>query len=677
MSNGRERNVSRVVQVCAGAFLGMLCMLVACSESSDPGESLDGSGGMGGSPSTSTGGVPSTVSGTTSPNQFGAATNGVIDPGNGCGPVKTCAELGWECGYTLDDCGREIDCEAEGLVCGANQLCSGAPTKCVDRPGPDCPVCDGLPTCPDEATVTRLEGRVVTPGRTDADIGNQLGVPNAVVYIPVNLPGTTLPAIPTGIPADGTSCDRCEDQMLGDVLVGGITDATGKFVLEGRIPVGIDFMLVVKVGRFRRVITYQLPAEAACTTTTLPTTLPDNPVRLPRSMSDGDQVNIPRIAVSTGQVDAMECVLEKMGIDHGEFSNPGDGGASTARVHLYQGADGGTFGGPGGMGPGGMGPGGFGATTTGAGTTTAGPTTTGGTTGAVATTAATGTTGGTGMGGDGLGARIDDTTSLDEELYGDISRIFQYDIVVADCEGIAWDGTFTERDASGGNVREFVNRGGRMFASHLSFSWLYENGETAYSADDPLATGLGPAADWTTQTDTSDEGEGVISLDRPNASPRIQTFADWMSNEGIAQDPDYTFPIIEPRSQNTGLGDATEEFVYQSDGNERVQQFSFDTPYGAPEGMGCGRVAYSGFHVSVGGGDSPFADVIFPEHCMGDLTDQEKVLLFMLFDLGACVGEVPPSPPCVPLTCAELDTCGRAADGCGNLLDCGACDPPK
>lgn len=664
------RKISALVAACAGAFLGLI--FFACSSDPETGPSLngsDGAGGGGGNASTTMEGASTAT--TNAPPFGGVVTTGLIV---GCGPVKTCTELGWACGYTVDDCGREIDCEAEGLVCGPNQICSGTPTQCVDRPGPQCDVCEGLPECPDENSLTRLEGRVVTPGRSDADVGNQVGVPNAVVYIPVNAPGTALPAIPTGIPDGGTSCDRCEDQNLGDVLVGAITDATGKFVLEGRIPVGVDFMLVVKAGRFRRVITHSLPAEAACQTTSLPTALPDNPMRLPRSMADGDQVNIPRIAVSTGQVDAMECVLEKMGIDHSEFSNPGADGAA-ARVHLYRGAAG-TAGGMG-FGPGGMGPGGMGGpgTTT---TTTAGMTatgTTGGTTNGGTTAATTGGT--TGGASDGLGARIDDMTPQDSDLYGDLSRLYSYDIVVADCEGIAWDGTFSERDASGGNVREFVNRGGRMFASHLSFSWLHENGTAAFSEADPIATGLGPAGTWTTVTDTSDSGSGVISVGRPDASPRIQTFADWMSNEGIAVAPDYTFTITEPRSQNTALGESSEEFVYQSDGNERVQQFSFDTPYGAPEGQSCGRVAYSGFHVSVGGGDSPFADVIFPAHCMGDLTAQEKVLLFMLFDLGACVGDVPPSPPCMPVSCDDLDICGRAADGCGGLLDCGACDPPK
>jgi len=77
-----------------------------------------------------------------------------------------------------------------------------------------------------------------------------------------------------------------------------------------------------------------------------------------------------------------------------------------------------------------------------------------------------------------------------------------------------------------------------------------------------------------------------------------------------------------------------------------------------------------------GPGGSPFEDVTFPNHCGGNLTDQEKVLLYMLFDLGACIGVIPP-PKCEPATCQSLGAkCGNAADGCGNLLDCGPCVIP-
>jgi hypothetical protein len=597
-------------------LLGCAALLAWCACSSHSHSSLVGGGGNAGTQGAGADG-----------GMTGRGTGGdfVFEGYDDCGP-QTCAELGWACGYTLDSCGKVINCADEGRVCAATEICTGGingPTQCVAGGSAACDTCSAIPDCSSAPEKTRLTGRVVSAGRSDADTPNQVGVPNATVYILRNNIVADLPAISSGIPSGGTSCDRCEDQDLGPVLTGAVTDASGNYVLEGEIPVGVDFLLVVKVGKFRRAITHRLPAAAACQTTALPSVLPDNPTRLPRSMSDGLAVNIPHIAVSTGQIDAMECVLEKMGIEQGEFGNFG----SEARVHLYRG-------------------------------------------GATANAPA--------------GARIDANTSYDAELYGALDRLQTYDMVVADCEGQAWDGSneFTQRDTSGASVREYLNRGGRLFASHLSFSWLYENGVQAYAPATPIATGLGSAATWDIDfladgnLDTS--GTGVVSLGRPNASPRIQSFADWMLAEQVTAAPNYDFALTDPRSLATGLGAASEEFVFRRGGNDRTQQFSFSTPYGAPAAASCGRVAYSGFHVAATGGSStPFIDAVFPDHCVGDLTRQEKVLLYMLFDLGACVGGKPLPPPCVPLTCGEAGTrCGFTPDGCGDLLDCGACRPP-
>jgi len=486
-----------------------------------------------------------------------------------------------------------------------------------------------------------LSGRVVTPGRDDANIANQVGVPNAIVYILQTNKPEDLPAITAGIPNGGTSCDRCDEQNFGPVLNGTVTDATGHFTLEEFIPLGKEFLLVVKAGRFRRATKLTLPATAACQKTDLPTTLPDNPTRLPRSMSDGSAVNIPRIAVTTGRVDAIECVLSKMGISTNEFSNPASPVSSgPARINLYRG------------GP------------------EANPT----------------------------GASINAMTPHDSTLYGSASQLESYDILVSDCEGIDWDEGRAERMANGANVRHFVNRGGRMFASHLSFSWLEANGTQTYDPGTSAETGLDASATWSSTLDNANTGIGVISQMRPNTAPRIQNFMDWTVNEKITTAPGYTFNINEPRSTSTMLGTTTEEFVYLQNGTKRTQQFSFNTPYGAPKDSVCGRVAYSGFHVAVasgsgggggggtggmpgggfppGGSGTPFDNVIFPNHCGGDLTNQEKVLLYMLFDLGACIGVIPP-PKCEPKTCATLGAkCGKAVDGCGNLLDCGPCVVP-
>lgn len=618
---------SRRVRLLFGVAVAFAAV-AACGGNSNPQVEPPGGitqGGTAGTP-ISTGGTE-TTGGTTAAGGTGG-TSVVIPPddGGGC-PEITCASLGWACGYTIDECENVIDCAAEGLTCDVTEECTGGidgPTMCVTGGTGVCPVCDGIPDCSTAAQKTMLTGRVITPGRDDTNLANQVGVPNATVYLLRTPTIADLPAIPTGIPAGGMSCDRCEDQNLGPVLAGAITDATGTFTIEEYIPVGIEVVLVVKVGRFRRATTITLPAEAACQTTTLPTTLPDNPTRLPRHMMDGLAVNIPHIAVSTGHIDAMECVLEKMGLAHTEFGNAG----GAQRVNLFRG----------------------------------GPT--------------TGTP-------PGSGARMDDQTPHATALYGDIAAMLGYDLVVADCEGQSWDQQLTERDAQGMNVREFVNRGGRMFASHWSLSWLHENGTVVYDAADPVATGLGPAATWTMQNDNSNTGTGAISVGRPAASPRIQNFADWMVREGVTMAPTYDFSITDPRSQAATLGATSEEFVYRSDETELgVQQFSFNTPYGAPAAASCGRVAYSGFHVAaiddggmMGGGTAPFGDAIFPAHCTGDLTSQEKILLYMLFDLGACIGDTPPPPPCEPGVCGE-DKCGFASDGCGGVLDCGPCRPP-
>jgi hypothetical protein len=533
--------------------------------------------------------------------------------------ARSCAELGWACGLAINECGQVFDCRREGRSCSAFEACVGGidgPTRCLATDD-DCALCGAVPSCAADRP-TRLSGRVVTPGRSDGDTGNQVGVPNALVFIPQSSSVAALPPIGAGIPAGGTRCDRCDERELGPILASAVTDSAGNFTLEGNIPVGQAFLLVTQVGKFRRAVSQQLAANAACGTTALPSALPANPTRLPRSMSDGLAVNLPRVAVSTGRIDAMECVFEKMGIARSEFGNSG----SAARVHLYRG-------------------------------------------GASAATAA--------------GARIDAATPFDGSLYSSLSRLQSYDMVVADCEGTDWDGEhdFEQRAASGANVREYVNRGGRLFASHLSFSWLHQNGTAAYSAGAPIATGLAAAGSWDTSylaagnLDTS--GTGVVSLGRPRASARIGDFAAWMSREGVIGGQNQ-FSITDPRSLVSSLGSASEEFVYRQGGNGRVQQFSFDTPYAAPDAQSCGRVAYSGFHVAAtGGGDSPFVDAVFPAHCAGALTDQEKVLLYMLFDLGACVGDTPVGPACEPQSCPSDGSCGVLPDGCGGRLDCG-CD---
>ena len=96
----------------------------------------------------------------------------------------------------------------------------------------------------------------------------------------------------------------------------------------------------------------------------------------------------------------------------------------------------------------------------------------------------------------------------------------------------------------------YAQSGGHFFATHFSYTWLYQNGTQAYDAANPNGTGLDAAATWEFGDKQSvNTGTGVVSVGRPQASPRIQSFADWMDNEGVAPAPSYGFNIDQPRSQ--------------------------------------------------------------------------------------------------------------------------------
>jgi hypothetical protein len=79
-----------------------------------------------------------------------------------------------------------------------------------------------------------------------------------------------------------------------------------------------------------------------------------------------------------------------------------------------------------------------------------------------------------------------------------------------------------------------------------------------------------------------------------------------------------------------------------------IAHLTFNTPLNPPidpDNGGpqyCGRVVYSDFHVA----NTEATGTNFPSACQsGPLTDQEKALAFMLFDLSSCVQPDSQPPP--------------------------------
>jgi hypothetical protein len=215
---------------------------------------------------------------------------------------------------------------------------------------------------------------------------------NVIVYVP----NTALDPIP-----EGASCDKCGATVSGSPIATALTDETGAFRLAN-VPVGRDIPLVIQVGKWRREI--KVPTVAACTDT--PLTDPAL-TRLPRSRSEG---HLPKMALTTGRADALECLLRKVGIDEAEFT-PED---SPGRVNFFDGYGG---------------------------TNRYAPTLNGGA-----------------------------TFTAAESWWESLNNLRKYDIVLLSCEGTEYpdNKSVTARQA----MQDYLAIGGRVFASHWHNYWI-------------------------------------------------------------------------------------------------------------------------------------------------------------------------------------------------------------
>jgi len=220
-----------------------------------------------------------------------------------------------------------------------------------------------------------------------------------------------------------------------------------------------------------------------------------------------------------------------------------------------------------------------------------------------------------------------------------------YDIVMLSCEGGEQPGPKNGKRAA---LRDYIDAGGRVFATHYHYNW--------FQGDAPAD--LQSVASFSS---TQNAFEDLVDIDQ--TFPKGLALAEWLDFVD-GQSPFGQFDVQDGRRHaqtvDTSLAQIWVRYMLDT------IYFSFNAPIGAMPEMQCGRMVFSDIHVSAGAGDPSDA---FPGACSNNpLTEQEKVLIFMLFDLSSCI--IPDDdPPCPPgqTNCGDPDDpacAGQCVDGC-------------
>jgi hypothetical protein len=304
-------------------------------------------------------------------------------------------------------------------------------------------------------------------------------------------------------------------------------------------------------------------------------------LHLPRSASDGPGAWVPDIAVSTGGLDSLECFLTRIGVDPKEYTN---GASTSGHIHIFQGGVGGSG--------------------------VPGPQMAGG------------------------------SPSSAQALWNSAASLQSYDAVLLSCEG-------AETEAPNPAALEtYLKNGGRVFASHFHYAWFTAAGSPFQTYD------LG-------QFQAGSEQPSDIDAVVDTSFAQGQTFHDWLAQPQVAALIDDKLPIRQSR-QNVRLYNNppvtswlnADSMAEPTTTPGLTEYLSFDITMGE---LFCGRVLYSDFHV--GGASADYGDAlnrlgstrngVVPDGCdlRSNMSPQETVLEYMLFNLPSCTARLRLPPP--------------------------------
>ncbi len=409
--------------------------------------------------------------------------------------------------------------------------------------------CASLPKC--------NPGEHTTATGTVYDPAGKVPLYNVTVYVP----NEALKPL-----TEGASCD-CETSISGAPVVSATTDSKGQFTLTD-VPVGTNIPLVIQVGKWRREGAV-IPTVAACTGTAIDPAV----TRLPRNQSEG---HIPRMALTTGGKDALECLLRKIGVQDSEFT-PETG---TGRVNLYAG----------------------------------------------------GSHLGVAMGNASQGTNAYDpslnagATFTDAETWWEVAaNLTKYDIILHSCEG-------TERPTNKSvnatmGLQAYANAGGRVFASHWHNYWI-EHGAAPW----PMV------ARFNHQGDPQSPFTATIDTTFPKGMAMSEWLTNVMASttpgQLVIMGAKRTVAAVNAPTQRWIYSDtpaSVQYFSFNAPTDPAVKQCGKVVFSDLHVSAGSGTATDD---LSAPAKPFPTGCVTM------DLSPQEKALEFMLFDLSTCVGTV-------------------------------------
>ncbi|HLL23891.1 MAG TPA: hypothetical protein VK427_17255 [Kofleriaceae bacterium] len=427
---------------------------------------------------------------------------------------------------------------------------NGTPDACV---GLQCQIvnCGAMGQQP-----TTLTGTVFAPNGTLPLYGIQ-------VYIPLTDPGT---------PPDTLECDRCSVTPPGNPIASTVSGEDGTFRLEN-VPAGDNIPLVIKSGKWQRIVT--IPRVDQCVDT--PLTAAET--RLPKNRAEG---NIPKIAITTGNADTLECLARKLGIADSEIGKAGD----QSRIHLYTGNGTSSF--------------------------------------------------SSGFGGTGA---IPSATPF----WSDANELKKYDIVILSCEGQQRGATKPQMALDA--MKNYADSGGRVFASHWHNIWISGNFENSSMSQTPAVWNtIGTWNSGTNYSQTITDVIDEVSNPKGAAFANwmLNVMGSTVRGELAVDEARTTSVTLDTTRAERWVytkGNTSNPVVPAG----RAQMFQFTTPNEVATDQRCGKVVFTDMHVSGTPQGNPIP--AYPNNCAGGptnlmLTAQEKALAFMFFDIASCVGGI-------------------------------------